>query len=91
MGFEELSPEFQEKAKACKDKEELAELARSIGVKLSDEELEAVAGGFSIGICIRDSACPNRMVPPPCPDKIDCVILSCTELAPCTDLIPFSE
>jgi len=53
VGFEDLSPELQEKARACKSKDELVELAASVGVYLSDAELEAVAGG---DICKKD--CP---------------------------------
>ena len=45
MGFEDLSPELQEKARACKSKEELAGLAKAVGEQLFDDEREAVAGG----------------------------------------------
>ena len=45
MEFTDLTPEQQEKAKACKTPEELLELARAEGVELSDEQLEGVAGG----------------------------------------------
>ena len=41
MGFEELPPELQEKAKACQTKEELAKLVESLGVKLSEMSLRA--------------------------------------------------
>jgi hypothetical protein len=44
MHFEDLSPEMQEKAKACKSKEELAQLAEALGVKMSEEELDSIAG-----------------------------------------------
>ena len=48
MNFEDLkNPEFQEKLKAAKTPYELADLAREEGVELSDEQLEAIAGGES--------------------------------------------
>ncbi|MBQ9004185.1 MAG: Nif11-like leader peptide family natural product precursor [Eggerthellaceae bacterium] len=45
----DISPELREKAKACKTPDELLALAKSEGYKLSDEEMEAVAGGGSWG------------------------------------------
>ena len=45
MNFEDLTPEQQEKARACKTKEELAALAEEEGFQLSDDELEGIAGG----------------------------------------------
>ena len=44
MKFEELSPELQEKAKACKTPEEILDLAKEEGYELSDAELEGIAG-----------------------------------------------
>ena len=41
----DISPELREKAKACTSPEELIELAKEQGYKLSDQDLEAVAGG----------------------------------------------
>ena len=41
----EISPELREKAKACKTPEDILALAKKEGYKLSEEELEAVAGG----------------------------------------------
>jgi hypothetical protein len=40
-----LSPEMQEKAKACKSAEELAAFFAENGIPLSDEALDAAAGG----------------------------------------------
>jgi bacteriocin-like protein len=40
-----LSPEIMEKARACKDAQELAHLAESEGIELSDDQLEAISGG----------------------------------------------
>ena len=45
MNFEDLAPELQKKAKACKSPEELLALAKAEGYELSDAELEQVAGG----------------------------------------------
>ena len=53
MNYENLSPEQQEKAKACKGPEELAMLAEEEGFELSDEMLEGVAGGIDLSECRR--------------------------------------
>lgn len=45
MKFEDLTPEQQEKAKACTSPEELVALAKAEGVELTDEMLEAISGG----------------------------------------------
>ena len=47
MNFEDLrNPELQEKLKSAKSVEELLALAKEQGVELSDEQLEAVSGGW---------------------------------------------
>jgi hypothetical protein len=47
MDLEKLNnPEFLEKLKSVKTLEELKALAQEEGVELSDEQLEAVSGGF---------------------------------------------
>ena len=46
MNFEELSAELQEKVRACKTAEEIVDLAKNEGYELSDEELEAISGGW---------------------------------------------
>lgn len=61
MEFSDLTPEQQEKAKACKTPEDILELARSEGYELSEEELTAISGGVSWS-CISD--CPDHR---PCP------------------------
>lgn len=43
----DISPELREKARACKTFEEVLALAKAEGYKLSETELEAVAGGGS--------------------------------------------
>ena len=47
MNYDDLTPELKEKAKACVTAAELVELAKAEGIQLSDDELEAVAGGES--------------------------------------------
>ena len=51
MNYENLSPEQQERAKACKSPEELAALAEEEGLEISDEMLEGVAGGIDLSEC----------------------------------------
>ena len=45
MNFEDLTPEQQAKARACKTPEDILALAKEEGCEISDEELEAVSGG----------------------------------------------
>ena len=45
MNFSDLTPEQQEKARACKTPEDILALAKEEGFELSDEDLEAVSGG----------------------------------------------
>ena len=58
MKFEDLSPELQEKAVVCKTPEELFELAKSEGLELGEEELEAINGGMVSGWSI--PGCPKH-------------------------------
>ena len=46
MNFENLTEEQKKKAQACKTPEEMLALAREEGYELSDEQLEAVSGGW---------------------------------------------
>ena len=57
MNIESLSPELLEKAKACKTAEELFALAKEEGIKLGEEELEAINGGMVNGWSI--PGCPK--------------------------------
>ena len=43
--FSELIPDQMEKARACKNADDLIALADSEGVELTDEQVEAIAGG----------------------------------------------
>ena len=45
MKFEDLSPEMQEKARACKTPEDIIALAAAEGYELSEEELDGITGG----------------------------------------------
>ena len=45
MEFKDLTPEQQEKAKACKTAEDILALVREEGLELTDDELAAVSGG----------------------------------------------
>lgn len=49
-----LTEEQVAKVKACKNQEELLALAKQEGIELTDEQLEAVAGGLCEG-----SQCPK--------------------------------
>ena len=46
MNFEDLTPEQQAKARACKTPDDMIALAQEEGVELSDEQLQAVSGGW---------------------------------------------
>lgn len=96
MNFDDLAPEFKEKARACKSQEELAELAKAVGVELSDNGIAAVAGGDA---CVKDVGCTHFVVCKPCPakhicpDLLSCVTQSCTDLTPidCSELFDCPE
>ena len=47
MDFNDLTPEQKEQARACNTPEEMMALAKKLGYKLSDEELDGIAGGAS--------------------------------------------
>ena len=44
MNFEDLTPEQQEKARACKTPEDILALCKEEGYTLSEEELDAING-----------------------------------------------
>ena len=62
MDFEDLSPELQSKVRACKTPEEILALAKEEGYELTDEALEAIAGGSNWNNCEK-YARPTK----PCP------------------------
>jgi bacteriocin-like protein len=41
----DLTPEQMEKARACKNSDELVELAKSEGIELTDDQLDSISGG----------------------------------------------
>lgn len=47
MNFDELSPELQEKLKACETPEDILALAKEEGYELNEDELSAISGGGS--------------------------------------------
>ena len=60
----ELSPELQEKARQCKNMQELNALLAENDVELSEDALQAVAGGCSVS----DSYPKGYIFPGACPD-----------------------
>ena len=62
MTSNKISPEQQEKIRACKTSEEILQLAQEEGYELSDEELEDVAGGGAWGSSTRCSKCGSDNV-----------------------------
>ena len=60
--FDNLTDEQKEKAKACKNQDELMKLAGEWGIELPDEALDAVSGGCKDLLgptwwCYRDNTC----------------------------------
>lgn len=49
--YRDLTEEQKAKAKAAKTPEELIALAKEEGLELTDEQLEAVSGGWSLDDC----------------------------------------
>lgn len=45
MNIKDLSPELQEKARACRTTGELLDLAKEEGMEIPDDELEGIASG----------------------------------------------
>lgn len=63
----ELSPELREKAKACQSAEDIFALAKEEGLELSDEEVEAISGGW--GTCPNNDYCSSYKPKPGEPPK----------------------
>lgn len=64
MEFKDLTPEQMEKAKACKTPEDILALAKEEGYELSDDQLQAVAGG---------SWTCDQYKPDPCGARYSCL------------------
>ena len=52
--FKGISEELINKAKACKNPEEIMALAKEEGIELTEEQLAAVSGGY----CLEAPPCP---------------------------------
>ena len=52
--FDGLSDDLKKKATECHTSEELMELAKTEGIDLTDEQLDAISGGFE-WICDEDT------------------------------------
>jgi hypothetical protein len=61
MNLDNLTPEQQEKAKACKTPEEFLEMIREEGIELTDEQLESISGGVSWYGCTQDECTHNEV------------------------------
>ena len=66
----ELSPEMQEKARQCKDMAELNALLAENDVELSEDALEAVAGGCSLSSSVYDQGDVTPAICPECGCKL---------------------
>ena len=73
MGFDDLSTDMQEKARAAKTMEELEELANESGRELSDAELDSLSGG---NYAPTYSSCTSFVT---CPTATDMRGSRCTE------------
>lgn len=63
MRFDDITPEQLERAKACKSAKELSDLASDEGIELTDEQLDAVSGGWGPGPC-EGFSCPSDTTQP---------------------------
>ena len=61
MEFNDLTEEQKAQVMACKTADELIALAKAEGVELSEEQLDAIAGGDSFW-CPTATSCPNYEV-----------------------------
>lgn len=63
MNLENLTPEQQERAKACKSAEDVLALAKEYGYELTDEELTAISGGsWCWDICSPHDVCDEYII-----------------------------
>ena len=63
MNWNELSDEQQAKLKSCKDSAELKSMLNGMGIELTDEQLEAAAGGEAGGEANGWGSCDSRVCP----------------------------
>ena len=57
--YDGLSDDLKKKVTECKTAEELMELAKSEGIELTDEQLDAISGGYN-WLCSSLSSCPEK-------------------------------
>ena len=62
MEISDLTPEQRAKAMACESADELLKLAEELGVRLTDEHIEAVSGGMDWGTCSVNDTCGKDFV-----------------------------
>ena len=60
MNLNDLTPEMRKRGRACKSADELVALATELGVTLTDEQLDEIAGGswthtYSTWVGIQDA------------------------------------
>ena len=53
--YESLSDDLKAKVANCKTADELMELAKSEGLELTDEQLDAISGGYDWSVWICDT------------------------------------
>ena len=58
--FDNLSEETRAKLVAAKTSEEILEIAKSEGIKLSEEELEKVSGGNAWSVVFTRTTCEDH-------------------------------
>ena len=57
LDIKDVPEDIRKRAEACKTPEELLALAREEGYELSEEELDAVSGGFNRGVWVTKDNC----------------------------------
>ena len=45
INFDDLSPELKDKLASCESPDDYAKLAKSVGIELTEEELDSISGG----------------------------------------------
>ena len=57
--YEGLSDEMKKKVTECKTADDLMNLAKSEGIEFTDEQLDAISGGYN-WLCSSLSDCPEK-------------------------------
>ena len=57
--YDSLSDDLKAKATECKTAEELITLAKTEGIELTDEQLDAISGGYN-WVCSSLDECPEK-------------------------------